>query len=386
MKFSHLKNSSLFSLVSAFTAKPSFVYVPSITLILSLILYPTLAHAGFFSFVSNFSVNQVSADVASSSSATSENLQNMHILSAAVNPDPILDQTYSSDSIVSSGDALAPEIGPAGTVSDVDKQVNTQISTYVIHDGDTLSSVAKIFNVSINTIVWANNLNRNSVLISGQTLVILPISGIRYTIKKGDTLKSIVATYNADLNEVLQYNDISLSSVLNPGDIIMIPDAELGGYSNSTTGTSVTTPKTVKWNGKGIPPRAIWGRTNPVHDANGPSYPGYYIRPIDSGYESQGLHGYNAVDLAAPVGTPIHASAAGTVIIAITGGWNGGYGNYVVISHPNGTQTVYGHASRVLVAPGQHVEQGQLIALLGKSGEATGPHVHFEIRGAHNPF
>jgi murein DD-endopeptidase MepM/ murein hydrolase activator NlpD len=110
------------------------------------------------------------------------------------------------------------------------------------------------------------------------------------------------------------------------------------------------------------------------------------MRPVSGGRESQGLHGYNAVDLAAPVGTPIYAAAEGTVIVSIMGGWNGGYGNYVVISHPNGTQTLYAHAKETLVIPGQHVEQGQLIAKIGMTGKTTGPHVHFEIRGARNPF
>ncbi len=383
MKFSLPKKSKVVSYAGAFSTKPIFAYIPSLSLVLSLILYPTLAHAGFFSFISDISTDKASAAVSTSSSFTGGNLQNMTILKPALNHD-VASNVSDADFVVS-GDALVPEIGPAGTVSDIDKQANTQISTYVVHDGDTLSSIAKIFDVSVNTIVWANNLDRSGSLTKGQTLVILPISGIQYTVKKGDTLKSIVSSFKGDLNEVLLFNDISLNSVINPGDIIVIPDAEMGTPSSASTPTSGGS-KTVKWNGKGIPPRAIWGRTNPVHDANGPYYPGYYIRPIDIGYESQGLHGYNAVDLAAPIGTPIHASAEGTVIIATTGGWNGGYGSYVVISHPNGTQTVYGHASRVFVTVGQHVDQGQTIALLGKSGEATGPHVHFEIRGARNPF
>jgi murein DD-endopeptidase MepM/ murein hydrolase activator NlpD len=87
------------------------------------------------------------------------------------------------------------------------------------------------------------------------------------------------------------------------------------------------------------------------------------------------------------VGTPLVASASGEVIIAKQGGWNGGYGSYVVISHPNGSQTLYGHMSNVYVYDGQEVVQGQVIGTLGKSGKATGPHVHFEIRnGIRNPF
>ncbi|MEK7136412.1 MAG: M23 family metallopeptidase, partial [Patescibacteria group bacterium] len=88
----------------------------------------------------------------------------------------------------------------------------------------------------------------------------------------------------------------------------------------------------------------------------------------------------------APIGTPLYASAAGTVIIARTGGWNGGYGNYVVIKHDNGTQTLYGHMNTVTVAPGQTIGQGDPVGTVGNSGNSTGPHIHFEIRGARNPF
>jgi murein DD-endopeptidase MepM/ murein hydrolase activator NlpD len=90
--------------------------------------------------------------------------------------------------------------------------------------------------------------------------------------------------------------------------------------------------------------------------------------------------------LADKIGTPIHAAAAGTVIVARSGGWNGGYGSFVIISHSNGTQTLYGHASKVLVSAGQYVDQGDTIALMGSTGQSTGSHLHFEIRGAKNPF
>jgi murein DD-endopeptidase MepM/ murein hydrolase activator NlpD len=75
------------------------------------------------------------------------------------------------------------------------------------------------------------------------------------------------------------------------------------------------------------------------------------------------------------------------VIASLTnGGWNGGYGNYVIISHANGTQTLYAHTQKNYVKVGDRVEQGQLIAKIGLTGKTTGPHVHFEIRGARNPF
>ena len=90
--------------------------------------------------------------------------------------------------------------------------------------------------------------------------------------------------------------------------------------------------------------------------------------------------------MASYLGAPIRASASGDVIVARSSGWNGGYGKYIVISHPNGTQTVYGHMNAVAVQAGWHVAKGQVIGELGNTGNSTGPHIHFEIRGARNPF
>lgn len=93
------------------------------------------------------------------------------------------------------------------------------------------------------------------------------------------------------------------------------------------------------------------------------------------GYRWGRLHG--GIDIAVPVGTPVHASASGTVRIA---GWVGGYGNYVCIDHGGGLSTCYGHNSRLGVSVGQKVSKGQVIAASGNTGNSTGPHIHFETR------
>ena len=117
-----------------------------------------------------------------------------------------------------------------------------------------------------------------------------------------------------------------------------------------------------------------------------PLYDDYYTRPVIGGVKTQGIHGHNAIDIGIRVGSPIYASAAGTVILSKSSGYNGGYGQYIIISHPNGTQTVYGHLSQNFVAVGTKVVQGQNIGLTGNTGRSTGPHIHFEVRGARNPF
>ncbi len=324
------------------------------------------AHAGFFSLISGLTSDEVSAKAPDT--AMKSNSQNMPLLEAAINTDPNPHKTTESNVLVYDN-ALYAEIGPQGTVADIENKVSGEISLYTVREGDTISKVAQMFDVSVNTIIWANELGSNTTLREGQLLVILPISGVKYTIKKGDTIKGIVSRYKADLQEVLSYNDLTTSTVLVAGNTIIIPDAEP---------TLISVPKIAQT-------RTIVV-TNKAHDTNGPYYPGYYIRPITGGIKSQDLHGYNAIDLAAPLGTAIHASAAGKVISSISnGGWNGGYGNYVIISHNNGTQTLYAHTQKNYVKVGDTVEQDEMIAKIGMTGKTTGAHVHFEIRGAKMP-
>ena len=109
--------------------------------------------------------------------------------------------------------------------------------------------------------------------------------------------------------------------------------------------------------------------------------PPTYIKPISGGRYTSGFgrrwgRMHKGVDWACPIGTTVYASCAGTVISA---SYNGGYGNNVVISHADGRLTRYAHNSKLLVKAGQHVEQGEPIALSGSTGRSTGPHVHFEI-------
>lgn len=256
--------------------------------------------------------------------------------------------------------AVMAEDGPSGTIADIEKPKNATISLYVVREGDTLSQVAEMFDVSVNTILWANNLSRATAIKKGDTLTILPVSGLKYTVKKGDTLASIAKKYEGDADEIAQFNGLA-EGELAVGSEIIIPNGEMAA-----------------------PPPAP--RKASPGGASSPSYAGYYMRPT-TGVRTQGVHGYNGVDIAAPVGTSIVAAAAGDVIVARQGGWNGGYGSYVVIRHPNGTQTLYAHASAVLVSVGQYVSQGETIARVGNSGRSTGAHLHFEIRGGpRNPF
>lgn len=323
---------------------------------------PFLAQAKFTSFITSIFENSATI---SKAAASGYNSQTMALLQPAVNIDPNPAKGGGNITILN-GSALYTESGPLGTAAEIEEHHpgSTQISVYTVHPGDTLSEIAQMFDVSVKTIVWANDL-QNGKITPGQILVILPITGIRHTVLKGETLATITKKYKGDADEIMQYNDIAPGQTLAVGSTIIIPDGEI-----------VAPPAPAKSS----------GRTSPLRGASGPHMDGYYNWPVNGGVVTQGLHGYNGIDVGASVGTNILASAGGVVIIARQGGWNGGYGSYVVIQHGNGTQTLYAHASAVTVSVGDVVTMGQIIGRVGMTGKATGPHLHFEVRGAANPF
>ena len=318
---------------------------------------PSNVHAGFFDILAKIfnGVREIRLE------ERPVNAQTMTLLQAATNQDPN-PAKGGGDIAVVGGVALLSEDGPSGTIANVEDNPGTDnISVYVVRRGDSLSGIAKIFGVSVNTIVWANDI-KGGKIDPGQNLIVLPISGVQHKVLKGDTLATLAKKYNADLSEIAQFNDLSPNSLIAIGETIIIPDGVVAAPSISSGGKKF------------------------VRGSNGPSYDGYYLRPVLGGRKSQGLHGYNGVDLAAPNGSPLLAAASGKVIISKNYGWNGGYGNYIVISHSNGTQTLYAHLSKNLVFGGASVVRGQIIGNVGSTGKSTGSHVHFEVRGAKNPF
>ena len=264
-------------------------------------------------------------------------------------------------------DALQAVSGPLRvSTEDVDFPATDTISVYEVKKGDTIQDVAKLFGVSVNTIMWANNL-KSRILTKGETLLILPITGIKHTVKKGDTITSISKKYKADSQDVANYNGLALSATLSAGDTILVPDGEIEIIQTATK------PKNTK--------------TSRILNSYANSTPtGFLIRPISGGKRSQGIHGHNGVDLASSIGTPVYAAADGKVLVAKMGGYNGGYGNMIIISHDKGIQTVYAHLNAIYITQGTTVQQGQSIGELGNTGKSTGPHLHFEVRGAKNPF
>ena len=283
------------------------------------------------------------------------------LLSAAKNPNPLPKAKGGAEVVVEDGVLVSS--GPVGEDVIALSRVSTgEISIYTVRAGDTLSHIADMYGVTANTILWANDLPRATSIREGQTLVILPIAGVRHIVKSGDTINAIAKKYEGDAEEILSYNQLDSGSDLVAGMTVVVP----GGSMHQAP---------------------VVATTNPTKTSGGSSTGGAgFTHPAPGAIKTQGIHGYNAVDLAGAVGSSIRAAAKGEVIVSTSSGWNGGYGQYIVIKHSNGTQTLYAHLSSNSVGVGEVVGQGQVIGAMGNSGRSTGSHLHFEVRGAKNPF
>lgn len=247
-------------------------------------------------------------------------------------------------------DAASPFFGTISTNRD-------ELLVYRVVAGDTLSSIAKNFGINIDTLFSANT-GLKTTIREGQEIIILPVKGALHTIVSGDTLSSIARKYGVEAQKIAEFNDIT--GPLTIGKKLVVPGGVVSGGSSS--GGSIASKL--------------------------PNYSGYYAIPV-TGYNWGKLHGNNGVDIANKCGTPVRASAAGVVRTSKATGWNGGYGGLVVIQHDNGTQTYYAHLQRAAVIEGESVVQGQYIGDVGNTGRTTGItgcHVHYEVRGAKNPF
>lgn len=246
-----------------------------------------------------------------------------------------------------------------GNLLDVDaasKTVNftqpVSYQTYKVRSGDTISGIAKKFGLTnISTLISVNDIGNVRQLAAGQKLKIPSIDGIIYTVKKGDSLSSITDKYKISLEQLLDVNELT-SETLTAGQQLFLPGAAMDATSlRNAMGELFKLPISAKFR---------W--SSPY---------GYRIDPI-AGVKSF----HTGTDMACPTGTPILAAMSGRVT---TTGLNRVYGNYVIIDHGNGYQTLYAHMSKIIASKGQWVSQGTRIGLVGSTGYSTGPHLHFTV-------
>lgn len=241
----------------------------------------------------------------------------------------------------------------------------SEIIKYTVQKGDTLSGIARKFGISDETIKWENNLSSANITV-GDELKILPVSGIAHKVISGDTIYTIAKRYSSNPQAIADFpfNDFADPQTFSlvVGQILIVPDGvqpQAAPRYIARKGPTTTSPRAVSGAGFSWP---VPGTMN--------QYYSWY---------------HKAVDLGAPVGTPIVAAQSGTVTEAYTGGWNYGYGTHIVITGDNGYQTLYAHMSSLNVSNGQRVNAGSsVVGWVGMTGRTTGPHLHFEVRSGGN--
>ena len=252
----------------------------------------------------------------------------------------------------------------------------SEVITYTVQEGDLISFIASDYGVSVNSILWANNLKNADSLSIGQVLRIPPVSGVIYAVRKGDTISSIAKKYGVEQDTIIAFNQLPKDGTLGVDTELIIPGGKPG----------VAAPAPAKTTAKGTTAKTTVAATKSKKPFSYlPDLGSYFMLPT-TGKDWGIIHGRNGVDIANAQGTPILAAADGVITTSDGDGYNGGYGKYIKISHPNGTETLYGHMSKLLVSVGQTVSKGQKIGLMGTTGRSTGPHLHFEVHGARNPL
>lgn len=231
---------------------------------------------------------------------------------------------------------------------------------YTIESGDTISTIARKFGITTNSVLWANSLSFYDFIKPGQRLNIPPTSGVIHKVAKNETLGAIVKKYSGDLEKTVEFNKLGSAHNIKPGDLIMVPDGQ------PPRAVATRSSRAVAYVSGIVPPSAanipagskmLWPTTG---------------RKINQ-YYSWRHHG---LDIDGELSSPIYAAESGTITRV---GWGRGYGNVIDIDHGNGKKTRYAHCSKLFVKKGQKVAKGETIGMIGSTGWSTGPHLHLEV-------
>lgn len=246
---------------------------------------------------------------------------------------------------------------------------------YTIQSGDSVFGISQQFNITPETILWANKdtLNDDPHMISiGLELRIPPVNGVYYQWKEGDTIESVASFLKVDKDAILDWtpNKIDRTNpVIEVNSFVMVPGGQRE-FQQWVVPTFARGPAGVN---NSIPGACSTGE-------GGAYGTGTFIWPTGNTFISGNdfWSGHLAIDIGAVTGQTVYASDSGVVVYA--GGISGGYGNMVMIDHGNGYATLYAHLSAISVRCGQSVYQGGAIGAAGSTGNSTGPHLHFEVR------
>jgi len=238
---------------------------------------------------------------------------------------------------------------PTGNPAKPFELPSLMIGEYIIKKGDTLFGIAHQFNVTVDTIITANNLKNAYYLPIGKVLKIPNMSGIFYTVKNGESLFSIAQRFGTSINQIADINDLS-SSLIHVGQKLFIRGGALTAWERAIAIGNIF--------------------RSPAHGKI-TSKMGFRIDPF-----TRRMAYHSGIDIANEIGSPIYAAQYGRVIYT---GYRGNYGKCVILLHPQGYSTLYAHLHRITVKKGQQVKQGERIGTMGNTGRSTGPHLHFEV-------
>lgn len=278
-------------------------------------------------------------------------------------------QASALDLSVATDDKQSVLAGEEVFQTQVSDKPRDKVIEYTVEKGDTVSTVAKKFGISENTITWANDLSGDNLNI-GDTLKIIPVTGIAHKVEPGDTVYSIAKKYSTDAQKIV---DFTFNEFANPETFALV------------TGQMLVIPDGIKPSEQKFYRPQVYIAQGPI-----PVATGGYTFPLRGGI-SQFFSWYHpGLDITAPIGTPIVAAHNGTVTKVSVGTYDGGYGTNIYVSNGAGVVSHYAHLSSVNVSVGQAVTGGRsVVGWVGMTGRTTGPHVHFEMTsggGAVNPL
>jgi murein DD-endopeptidase MepM/ murein hydrolase activator NlpD len=231
------------------------------------------------------------------------------------------------------------------------------IQEVTIHEGDTLATMANFYDVSIESIAFANGMTDAHSIQLGQTLKIPPAEGALYTVKDGDTVESVAARFKVDPSVIMSYNRVYFEPEhFAPGQLIFVRGAELPSLQ---------------------PQRVTSAVLRGPSFAGAPARTGRLAWPVAGVITQYFWAGHTGTDIAAPYGTGLGADDDGVVTST---GWVAVGGLHVCIQHAGGLESCYYHTSYVYVGVGDKVARGQIVATIGLTGVTTGPHVHWECK------
>ena len=244
------------------------------------------------------------------------------------------------------------------TSTQISEKPRDQVIEYVVREGDTVSSISEQFDISEDTIKWANDLTvKNPVLKIGTTLKVPPVTGVVHLVKKGETVYSISKKYQAEAQNIVNFPFNEFADLetfaLDTGQILIVPDGVI----------------------QGAKPVIRLAPIAPEIIARGD---GQFLWPTNGRITQNFVWYHKGLDIANNSAPSIAAADTGTVIYANCLKW--GYGCHVIIDHGNGFQTLYAHLTQYYVNVGDAVARGQSIGQMGSTGRSTGTHLHFEVR------